>query len=278
MFHIGIGHCKFDDGRNCMPSSTFFTSHVLHWIRRRRRRMWPISPSPFSTSSHTYMCHIVVPLTYELVPFTVFHFIHSSDQLNNQPTNHSFIQSFIELLLDIFEPSSHLYFLEAANCLTWTANDAEPMSVQSVNNLSRKMGHHHQWTIDVHWPRLLVTWNIMKTFLVFLLFMRYVSINHSASVPNVYNRSPFTTHRLRYEQTGPHVSREQFTNAFKEALGDVRTSLKSHADNFDGKSSSSWFSILTQEWNKHTHTHTHTCLMTNVLCSNAKSITQSIIA
>ncbi|KAI2799325.1 hypothetical protein BLOT_014486, partial [Blomia tropicalis] len=66
-----------------------------------------------------------------------------------------------------------------------------------------------------------------------LNFVPHIHVSHCASVPNVYNRSPFTTHRLRYEQTGPHVSREQFTNAFKEALGDVRTSLKSHADNFD---------------------------------------------
>lgn len=55
----------------------------------------------------------------------------------------------------------------------------------------------------------------------------------AASVSNVYSHSPYN-HR-RYDQTSLSIPREQFINAFKETVGDVRTSLKIHADNFDGK-------------------------------------------
>ncbi|KAH9388538.1 hypothetical protein TYRP_007877 [Tyrophagus putrescentiae] len=58
----------------------------------------------------------------------------------------------------------------------------------------------------------------------------------AASVSAVYNnnnnnnRSPYN--QRPYDQTSLPIP--QFSNAFKGAVGDVRTNLKTHADRFDG--------------------------------------------
>lgn len=58
----------------------------------------------------------------------------------------------------------------------------------------------------------------------------------AATVPSLYNhnnnnRSPYSQ-RVFDQATLPLP---QFSNAFKGAIGDVRTNLKTHADRFDGK-------------------------------------------